>query len=225
MAYDLEEQEQIATFKAFWNRFGNLIMWVLIIALGSYAGYNYWNSHKRTQAVEASALYDELQNAVTANDNAKAQRIAGDIQKKYEGTAYAPMAALGAAKTAFEANDLKTAKAQLQWAADKGNDEYKAIAKLRLAGVLLDEKSYDAALKLLNEQYPATFSAEVSDRKGDVLVAQNKLAEARQAYTAAYAAMAKENPGRQLVQVKLEAIGGTVPADKDAKAGETKAAA
>lgn len=225
MAYDLEEQEQIATFKAFWARFGNLIMWVLIIALGSYAGYNYWNSHKRTQAVEASALYDELQNAVTANDNAKAQRIAGDIQKKYEGTAYAQMAALGAAKTAFEANDLKTAKAQLQWAADKGNDEYRAIAKLRLAGVLLDEKSYDAALKLLNEQYPATFSAEVSDRKGDVLVAQNKLAEARQAYTAAYAAMSKENPGRQLVQVKLEAIGGSVPADKDAKADEAKAAA
>ena len=225
MAYDLEEQEQIATFKAFWNRFGNLIMWVLIIALGSYAGYNYWNSHKRTQAVEASALYDELQNAVTANDNAKAQRIAGDIQKKYEGTAYAQMAALGAAKTAFEANDLKTAKAQLQWAADHGNDEYKAIAKLRLAGVLLDEKSYDAAMKLLNEQYPATFSAEVSDRKGDVLVAQNKLAEARQAYTAAYAAMSKENTGRQLVQFKLEAIGGSVPADKDAKAGEAKAAA
>ncbi|MCD2516016.1 tetratricopeptide repeat protein [Massilia sp. G4R7] len=226
MAYDLEEQEQIASFKAFWARFGNIILWVLIIALGSYAGYNYWNSHKRNQAVEASALYDELQVSLAANDNAKVQRIAGDIQKKYEGTAYAQMAALGAAKTAFEANDLKTAKAQLQWAVDKGNDEYKAVAKLRLAGVLLDEKSYDAALKLLNDSFPAAFSAEVSDRKGDVLVAQNKLAEARQAYTAAYAAMPKENPGRQLVQVKLEAIGGSVPAEKDATAAdEAKAAA
>ena len=225
MAYDLEEQEQIATFKAFWARFGNLILWVLIIALGSYAGYNYWNSHKRTKAVEASALYDELQGALGTNDNAKVQRIAGDIQKKYDGTVYAPMAALGAAKAAFDANDLKTAKTQLQWAIDNGNDEYKAIARLRLAGVLLDEKSYDAAMKLLNEQYPAVFSAEVSDRKGDVLVAQNKLAEARQAYTAAFAAMDKNNPGRQLVQVKLEAIGGTVPADKDAKADDAKAAA
>jgi len=226
MAYDLEEQEQIASFKAFWARFGNLIMWVLILALGSYAGYHYWNSHKRTQSVEASALYDELQAALGANDNAKVQRIAGDMQKKYEGTVYAPMSALGAAKTAFEANDLKAAKAQLQWAIDHGSDEYKAVAKLRLAGILLDEKSYDGALKLLNDSFPAGFSAEVSDRKGDVLVAQNKLAEARQAYTAAYAAMPKENPGRQLVQVKLEAIGGSVPADKDAKAAdEAKAAA
>ncbi|MEX5747228.1 YfgM family protein [Massilia sp. X63] len=219
MAYDLEEQEQIANFKAFWARFGNLIMGVLIVALLAYAGYNFWNSHKRTQAVEASALYDELQTALAASDNAKAQRVAGDIQKKYDGTVYAQMAALGAAKTAFEANDLKTAKTQLQWVVDHGNDEYKAVAKLRLAGVLLDEKSYDAALKLLNETYPAPFSAEVADRKGDVLVAQNKLAEARQAYVAALAAMHKDNPGRQLVQVKLEAIGGTVPAEaKDAKA-------
>ncbi|MFC0253579.1 tetratricopeptide repeat protein [Massilia consociata] len=225
MAYDLEEQEQIATFKAFWARFGNLIIWVLIIALGSYAAYNFWNSHKRTQTVEASALYDELQNALIANDNAKAQRIAGDIQKKYDGTAYAQMSALAAAKTAFEANDLKTAKAQLQWVVDNGNDEYKAIARLRLAGVLLDEKSYDAALKLLNEKFPAQFSAEVSDRKGDVLVAQNKIAEARQAYVAALAAMSKENPGRQLVQVKLEAIGGTVPADEADKADKNAAAA
>jgi predicted negative regulator of RcsB-dependent stress response len=223
MAYDLEEQEQIATFKAFWARFGNLIMGVLIVALLAYAGYNFWQSRQRTQAVEASALYDELQAALSASDNAKSQRIANDIKQKYEGTAYAQMAGLAAAKTAFDANDLKTAKAQLQWVVDKGNDEYKAIAKLRLAGVLLDEKSYDAALKLLNDSYPAQFSAEVADRKGDVLVAQNKITEARQAYVAALAAMHKDNPGRQLVQIKLEAIGGTVPEAKDAKANAAAA--
>lgn len=218
MAYDLEEQEQIANFKAFWARYGNLIMGVLIVALLAYAGYNFWQSRQRTQAVEASALYDELQAALSASDNAKAQRIAGDIKQKYDSTVYAQMAGLAAAKTAFDANDLKTAKAQLQWVVDKGNDEYKAIAKLRLAGVLLDEKSYDAALKLLNDKFPEQFSAEVADRKGDVLVAQNKIAEARQAYVAALAAMHKDNPGRQLVQIKLEAIGGTVPEAKDAKA-------
>ena len=223
MAYDLEEQEQIATFKAFWSKYGNIITWVLILALGSYAAYNFWNSHKRSQATEASALYDELQASLEAKDNAKVQRVAGDIQAKYEGTAYAPMAALAGAKAAFDANDLKTAKAQLQWAVDHGNDEYKSIAKLRLSGVLLDEKAYDQALKLLDTDFLPQFAAEVNDRKGDVLVAQNKLAEARQAYVAALAAMDKNNPGRQLVQIKLEAIGGTAPADT--KAADQKAAA
>ncbi|MFL6674129.1 MAG: YfgM family protein [Massilia sp.] len=218
MAYDLEEQEQIASFKAFWNQYGNLISWVLIIALAAYAGYNFWNSHKRTEAAEASALYDELQNSLTANDNAKVQRIAADIKSKYEGTAYAQMSALGAAKAAFDANDLKAAKTQLQWVIEHGNDEYQSIARLRLAGVQLDEKAYDDALKTLSGSFLPQFAAEVNDRKGDVLAAQNKLADARNAYVAALAAMDKKNPGRRLVEVKLEAIGGTVPADQKAAA-------
>lgn len=228
MAYDHQEQEQLDSFKAFWSQYGNIIIWVLIIALGSYAGYNYWKTHQRGKSVEASALYDELQAAVQANDNAKVQRVAGDIRGKYESTAYAQMAALGAAKTAFDANDLKTAKAQLQWVADHGNDEYQSVAKLRLAGVLLDEKAHDEALKVLGGKFLPAFSAEVSDRKGDVLVAQNKLAEAREAYVQALAAMGTNSPARQLVQVKLEAIGGTAPLDKkaeEAKTAQQKAAA
>jgi predicted negative regulator of RcsB-dependent stress response len=126
------------------------------------------------------------------------------------------MAALAAAKAAFDANDLKTAKTQLQWAIDHGDDEYKAIAKLRLSGVLLDEKAYDQALAQLNGEFPAQFAAEVLDRKGDILVAQNKLAEARTTYQAALDKMAKNHPGRQVVQVKLDAIGGAAPAPKAA---------
>ena len=216
MAYDLEEQEQIANFKAFWGQYGNLISWVLIIALGGYAAYNFWNSHQRTQAAEASGLYDGLTEAVQANDKAKIQRITSDIEGKYGSTAYGQMAALAAAKAAFDVNDLKTAKAQLQWAIDHGDDEYKAIAKLRLSGVLLDEKAYDQALAQLNGEFPAQFAAEVLDRKGDILVAQNKLLDARTAYQSALDKMAKNHPGRQVVQVKLDAIGGAAPAPKAA---------
>jgi predicted negative regulator of RcsB-dependent stress response len=208
MAYDLEEQEQIANFKAFWNRFGNLISWVLILALGGYAAYNFWNAHQRTQAGEASALYDQLVVALEAGDNAKAQRYAADIESKFGGVAYAPMAGLAAAKAAFDANDLKAAKTQLAWVVEHGNDEYKSVARLRLASVLLDEKAYDEALKTLNGDLLPQFAAVAADRKGDVLVAQNKLAEARAAYQAALDKMDARHPGRQLVQIKLDAIGG-----------------
>ena len=213
MAYDLEEQEQLASLKAFWAKYGNVLTWVVIAALASYAGYNYWTAHVRAQSTEASGLYDELLVSVQAKDNTKAQRIATDIKNKYGSTAYAEMAALGAAKTAFDANDLKTAKAQLQWVIDKGDDTYKAIARLRMAGVLLDEKAYDESLKLVAAVTAPQFAGEAADRKGDILAAQNKLAEARTAYLAALTAMDKGDPGRQLVAFKLEAIGGTVPTD------------
>ncbi|MYM25327.1 tetratricopeptide repeat protein [Duganella sp. FT135W] len=209
MAYDLEEQEQIASLKAWWDKYGNSTTWVLIAALAAYSGWNGWNYYQRDQAGKASALYDQVQAAVEAKDNAKVLRAAGDMETQFGSTAYAPMAALVAAKSSFEANDLKSAKAQLQWAVDHGADEFKAVAKVRLAGVLLDEKAYDEALKVLAGDVPAQFAGAVADRKGDVLAAQNKLAEARTAYKAALDATDKKNPGRQLIQMKLEAIGGT----------------
>ena len=216
MAYDLEEQEQLAELKAFWNKFGNLITWLLIIVLGAYSGYKYWNYYQANQAAAASVLYEDIAKSANAKDNAKVQRIATDLEAKYGSTAYAPMGALVAARSAFDSNDLKTAKAQLQWTIEHGNDEYKSIARLRLSGVLLDEKAYDDALKMLAGEFLPQFLGAVADRKGDILVAQNKIADARAAYQAALDAMDQKNPGRNLVQLKLDAIGGSPAAPKAA---------
>jgi predicted negative regulator of RcsB-dependent stress response len=209
MAYDLEEQEQLASIKAWWSQYGNLISWFLVIALAGYAAWTGWNTYERSQSAHASQLYEELKKAVAAKDNAKVQRAATDIEEKFNHTAYAQMAALTAAKAAFEGNDLKTAKTQLQWVIDHGHDEeYKAIAKIRLAGILLDEKAYDEGLRILSGNLPDAFKSVAMDRKGDILLAQNKLAEARVAYQAALDSMEQKNPMRQLTQLKLDAIGG-----------------
>lgn len=211
MAYDLEEQEQMASLKAWWNQYGNLVTWTLTIALVGYAGWTFWNYHQRSQSMQATQLYNEMQNAVTAKDNVKVQRAAADMEERFARTAYAQMGALTAAKSAFDASDLKAAKAQLQWVIDKGaDDEYKALAKIRLSGILLDEKAYDAGLALLSGEFPMQFATDVADRKGDLLVAQNKIAEARAAYKTALDKAEPKNPGRQLIQLKLDAIGGAI---------------
>ncbi|GIZ52609.1 YfgM family protein [Noviherbaspirillum aridicola] len=209
MAYDLEEQEQLATLKAWWNKYGDLVTWLLIAALAGYAAWSGWNYYQRNQATQAALLYDELQKAVSAKDNARVLRAAGDMQNKFGRTAYAQMAALAAAKTAWESKDAAAAKAQLQWVIDNGRDaEYKALARIRLAGVLLDEKAHDDALKVLAADMPPSFAAAAADRKGDILAAQNKLEDARAAWKLALDKTDEKNPARQLIQLKLDAVGG-----------------
>jgi predicted negative regulator of RcsB-dependent stress response len=209
MAYDLEEQEQIDILKAWWARHGNLVTWLLTAILAAYAAWAGWNYYQRSQSAHAGQLYVELQKAIETKDNAKVQRAATDMTDKFGRTAYAEMAALAAAKSAYDANDMREAKARLQWVIDKGSEEYKAIAKIRLAGILLDEKAYDEGVKLLSGEFPAQFAGVVADRKGDILVAQNKLDDARSAYRTALDKMDQKNPARQLIQVKLDAIGGS----------------
>ena len=209
MAYDLEEQEQLASLKAWWNQYGNLVSWVLIIVLAAYAGWMYFDNNKRASSQQASQLYEELNKAMAAKDVAKVTRAATDIQTRFANTNYAPMASLVAAKASFDANDLKTSKTQLQWVITHSKEaEFLALAKLRLAGVLLDEKAYDEALKQLAGEFPSQFNAQVLDRKGDILFAQNKIAEARSAFEQALSKVDEKHPMRQLIQIKLDAVGG-----------------
>ena len=210
MAYNLEEQEQIDQLKAWWKQYGNLVTWLLIIVLSIYSAWTGWKYYQRSQAVQASQLYEELNKAVTSKDQAKVQRAATDMESKFSGTAYAQMAGLVASRSAFDAGDMKVAKAQLEWVASNAiDDEYKAMAKIRLAGVLLDEKAYEEGMKLLVGEFPTSFAALVADRKGDILVAQNKFEEARSSYQLALDKIDQNDPGRPLIQMKLDGIGGS----------------
>lgn len=209
MAYDHEEQEQLEQIKAWWRKYGNLVTWALIIVLAGFGGWQVWGKYQSKQSEQAAELFEEQQKAVEAKDNAKILRVATDIQDQYGKTSYGQMSALVAAKSAFDANDAAAAKKQYQWVLDNGRDgEYKAIAAVRLAGLLLDEKAFDDALNVLNGNFPDEFASVIADRKGDVFSAQNKVQEARTAFALALEKAPQEDPARQLIQLKLDAIGG-----------------
>jgi predicted negative regulator of RcsB-dependent stress response len=212
MAYDHEEQEQLDALKAWWKQYGNIITWFLIIVLAAFSAWKAWGIYQSKQSVQASMLFEELQKSIQDKDQAKVLRAATDVEEKYSSTYYAQMAGMLAAKYAFDINDLKTAKAQLIWIQEHGKtDEFKSLAKIRLAGILLDEKSFDDAMKLLSGDFPSELVSTVEDRKGDILMAQNKIDEARTAYQAALDKSTDKSPSYQLIQLKLDAIGGSKP--------------
>ena len=220
---DLEEQEQLDQIKHFWKQYGNLITWALILVLGAFAGWNLYQRWQQSQASQASALYDEVERVAKAGDVAKLDRAMADMKDKFPGTTYARQAALMAAKIYFEAGKVEEAKASLTWVADTSSDEgYQAIARLRLAAVLIESKAFDDALKQLNTAFPVEFSALVADRKGDVFSLQGKRAEAKTEYEKAYKAFGDRSEYRRLVEVKLNALGVDPRADATAAATEGK---
>ena len=83
MAYNLEEQEQIATLKAFWNQYGNFILTLITIVLLAIAGWRGWGWYQSRQAADASAVYEQLKSAVQAKDAAKVKDAAGTLFEKY----------------------------------------------------------------------------------------------------------------------------------------------
>jgi predicted negative regulator of RcsB-dependent stress response len=208
---DLQEQEQVDQLKAFWSQYGNLITWTLTLALAGFAAWNGWNWWQRNQGVKAAALYDELDRVAQAGDAEKAGRAFNDLKDKFGRTLQAQQGALLAAKVQADKGQADAALATLAWLADNaGEDEYRTIARLRAAGLLMDKKQYDEALKQLDaaqQGKPREFDALIADRRGDVLAAQGKKAESLAAYQAAYKAMDAKVEYRRLLEAKLTALG------------------
>ena len=207
--YDLEEQEQLAALKAWWKENGGLVTTVLSVVLITFAAWQGWNYYQRSQAAQASALYDVVQKAARANDLKQVRESAGAVLEQFPRTTYAAMAALVSAKAHFQGGDLKTAHAQLAWVSENAKDEaLQDIARLRLASVMLDEKDFENALKALDAKHGKAFDAQFLAAKADVLVAQGKKDDARNTYKEGLEkADAKDAGLRASIQLRLDALG------------------
>jgi predicted negative regulator of RcsB-dependent stress response len=207
MAYDLEEQEQLDELKAWWKTYGKTIGNALLALLIVYAGYQGWHYYQAKQSVEASTEYQALQ-VIDNKDVKEIQAKSAILMDKYSATPYAGRAALLAAKANYQANDIKSAKAQLDWAIKNAKEtSVAAIAGLQLANILAEEKDFTGALKLLESPHDAGFDGLYSDLKGDVLTALGKKAEAKAAYEHALTKLDAQGKYRTLTQQKLEALG------------------
>lgn len=206
--YDLEEQEQLAQIKHFWNRYGNLISGVLIVVFGGIAAFNGWNYWQRTQASKAAILFDQVERASLAKDKALMERSITDIKTQFGRTVTASQAALLVASTYVDMGEPDAAKAALQWVAESSKDaEYQGIARLRLAALAIEAKQWDDANRWLSFAFGDALKPLAADRQGDVWALQGQADKAKAEYQKAWDTMDKSSEYRRLLAVKLASLG------------------
>jgi predicted negative regulator of RcsB-dependent stress response len=210
MPLDLEEQEQVADLKAWWNQHGTLIVAAVAAAVIALSGWVGWQRYEANLAGQASTLYENVVRAAQSGDGKALRDAGGALAENYSRTPYAAMGALVAARFYFDRNDLKASQAQLQWVIDRArSDDLRDLARLRLGAVLLDEKAYDQALALADAPHAAAYDAQFAALKGDALVAKNQPAAAKAAYQLALEKSGKDASAfRDSVRTRLEALGG-----------------
>lgn len=214
-AYDLEEQEQLSAIKAWWEKNGNFVTWLVTAAAVAVLGVQGWRWYQNNQAQQAGALYASVLQASDKNDSAKLKAFSGDLVSKYSGAMAADLGAIVAAKSEAEAGDLKSAALKLQWVADNSKDPaMRDLARLRLAAVQIDSKSFDAALKTLEKAPDEAFLPRFEDLRGDAYFAKGSNKEAASAYKRALTAYDKAPTAsfggvfKNVVETKLESLGG-----------------
>jgi predicted negative regulator of RcsB-dependent stress response len=208
-SYDFEEQERIAELKAWWEDNRWFVVGAVAAGVLAFAGYRGWNFWTTQQAENAGAMFAPVEAGVKAKDAAKVAEAGKALMDKYPGSFYASEAALIIAKDAFDAGSLDEARKQLEWVVAHGVDAHRGIARLRLASVLMEQKKFSEALQAIEGNTDEAFTALSADLRGDIMLAQGRVDEARAAYKLAMEKAAPRNPVRSIAETKLNALGGS----------------
>lgn len=205
--YDLEEQEKIDGLKSWWEVYGTLAIIIAATFVAGISGTQAWKYYQKQQSDQTVELFISLQGIDESGDSEKIRDAARLLTEGFPGSGYASRAALISARASIDAKDIKNARNQLQWVLVNTEEiELKDIARLRLAGLLLDEKKHDEALKLLESKHSEFFDSLYGDLKGDVFADKGSISEARAAYKMAMSKIDKKETRYKIIQMKLDAL-------------------
>lgn len=208
MAYDLEEQEKLDALRAWWDRYGTACAVLVFVVVAGVVGWRGWQWYEGHKANQAMGYFEALENAAQQEgDDAQARIKAASttLRDDFPDSGYTPRGILVAAESLQRQGDLDGAREQLEWlVANSADPSFVPLARLRLAGVLLELKQYDKALAQLDPA-PESFAGLYADRRGDILFAQGKHEEAKAAWQTALETLGAD-PVAQIVQLKIDAL-------------------
>jgi predicted negative regulator of RcsB-dependent stress response len=207
MALDLDEQEQVEELKAFWQKYGKLVISTTVTLLIFYIIFQGWNFYINKKSLEATELYQSM---IIINPDNKEEiiKISEKIVEQYSVTPYAGRAAIFSAKANYSLGKKDQAKRKLEWASSHAKeDSVRSIAYIQLAQLLFEEKKFDEALSKVNKVNNPGFKGLANDLAGDIYSAMGKIDDAKKSYTEALKSLGTKNNLGNFTQEKLEALG------------------
>lgn len=216
MALQSEEEETLEAIKKWWDENGKQLITMALVVSVAFGGWYFWQNSLTTTSAAASDRYEEILNlaiaapgeAISAEDSARIRSLADELKAEFSGSVYALYGALFAAQQAVQAEDLALAEEELRWLLANTQDGFFSktdeslilTASLRLGRVLLASGEAQQALDLVNSVDPQSFEPDYAELRGDILMALDRPADARDAYMAAQQSGSVSN----FLQMKLD---------------------
>jgi predicted negative regulator of RcsB-dependent stress response len=229
----LSEKEQIDQMRAWWSDYGNYVIGGIVLGALALFGWNYYGDSTREMQTEASSLYGDLAGEIDDGDLDEAEALYGQLVSDYGDSAYAAQGRLVMARMYMDQNrDEDAADTLRDLLASTAGDEFKQVARLRLAKILLYQDEPQQVIDLLDAaNEDDAFAARYDEVRGDAYVALERVEDARAAYERALGNVGQAGTiNQEYVQLKLLDLPfenvQDVPADAAAEpaTGETGAA-
>jgi len=217
--YDTHEQGE--RVKSWLRENGSAIIMGLVLAFALMFGFKQWQAWQTSKRQQASAEYQVMLSFIEASNMDAAVPNYEVLKSEYPGSAYTSMAAMMMAKARLQAGQVDLAARELEHAMENGQPEpMKVIARERLARLKMGQGEYDAALELLHQAPSETgFEALFAEIRGDIYLGKGDTGRAVEFYRLALENLEQGVGNRELLVIKLEALGETVEGTPEPQAG------
>jgi predicted negative regulator of RcsB-dependent stress response len=222
--YDTHEQGE--RVKNWLRENGSAIVMGLVLAFGLMFGFKQWQSWETSNRQQASAEYQTMVDLIEVENMDAAVPNYEVLKSEFPKSSYTSMASMMMAKARLKAGQSELAVSALTHAMNNAKpDPVRVVARERLARVKLSMGDTTAAMALLNEAPSELgFEALFDEIRGDIHLANGETDLAIQSYQASLAALDEGVGNRQLLTIKLEALGASTEQDvnmeEDAGGGE-----
>ncbi len=221
----LSEREQIESLRSSFKEHAPWAIAGLLIALVGFVGYQQYTGWRTRQSVTAAQKYNAALEALSRADKAGAVKIATELKTDFGRTPYGDLAALAVTRFEVETNDLTDAAKRLEELMNSASDpELKTIARLRLARVQRAAGKPDVALATLAGAAPGTATPAFADVRGDILADKGDKKGALDAWHEALEAKMPGMINKDLIDLKIAALGSPAAMEASAPAPATPAA-
>lgn len=207
MSVYMTEEEQLESIKKWWNRYGTMITICVSIVMILIAGFRYYQWHQDKMKQQASVIYERMMVEFSNKNNKSVRAYAGELVKDYPHSVYADAAHLTLAKIYVGKNKLQKAQSELQLVAAGSNmPALKQIAKIRIARLLADKRSYSDALKELSSLEDKTYLPVINELKGDIYGAMHQYQNAIESYKLAMDEVKNNGMSNLFLEMKTNAL-------------------
>jgi len=200
------DEEQVEAIRAWWRENGRSALFGVVLGLAAIFGWRSWQAWEAAQTEAASALYQQMMEAVRAGQSVDATKAGERIAAEYGKSSYAVFARLALAGLAMDAKDPDAAAGHLRLALEQNKvAALEPEIRLRLARVLAARGKHDEALALIAGPLADGYAAAADELRGDIESARGNVDAARSAYEKARSAPAGASD--ELLDLKLESLG------------------
>tara|TARA_B100000212_G_scaffold102186_1_gene75347 strand:- start:209 stop:865 length:657 start_codon:yes stop_codon:yes gene_type:complete len=215
MDYLKTDEEQGEALKRWLVQNGLGLLIASAVGVGSVLGYQHWQEHQVNQKTDAAGRYQKLvelaatdfSNEDTDEDFKRLITVADGLRQAHPDSNYAAIGAGIVAAQAVERGDFDLAVSQLILAeAQLELPELRAMVSLRLAQLELELGQADAALRRVRGMSDGYFSGSRSELEGDILVAMDRLIEAREVYLRAHTSLTEAGLNTAVIDLKLSSL-------------------